>query len=415
MCGIVGIAGNLFSREEMTMKRLLLLDSLRGMDSTGMAAVRMGGKYVVTSKKASHCFNLFDAKSFCDALNGISSLAFIGHNRSATVGGIKDVNAHPFQIDHITGVHNGTLEDSDKRLLEDIVGEKFNTDSEALFAAIAKIGVKEVIPKITKGKDMAKGAWSLVWWDTTDMTLNFLRNEHRPMWYCYSDDFKQIFWASEFWMLDAALQKSGNYSLFKKQSTKDPEKSFRFFQTDPDVLYSVNVEKLAKGGKDRPKLSVTKLAGKEPVAAAPGAPFVFRGTSQQHGSGCGNGTTSGTHTPLSKRNTKTTTTLKNTLSAKDGGSITLYGDLQRPYAGYYNRQGFHFLGTAYSGRSNGPECSWCHETVPYGQPGLTIYSRDNVILCAKCSGHNPTEFTLTSDFAPATRIYVPKLEFQKFL
>jgi glucosamine 6-phosphate synthetase-like amidotransferase/phosphosugar isomerase protein len=194
MCGIVGIAGSLFAREELTMKRLLLLDSLRGMDSTGMATVRMGGKKVEIAKRASHCFNLFDTKSFNDILNGTSSLAFIGHNRSATSGAIKDVNAHPFQVDHITGVHNGTLEDSDKRVLEDMVGEKFNVDSEALFAAIAKFGVKEVIPKLQKGKDSYKGAWSLVWWDTDNKTLNFLRNDHRPLWYCYSDDFKLIFW-----------------------------------------------------------------------------------------------------------------------------------------------------------------------------------------------------------------------------
>jgi glucosamine 6-phosphate synthetase-like amidotransferase/phosphosugar isomerase protein len=220
ICGIVGIAGNLFAREELTMKRLLLVDSLRGMDSTGMAAVRTGGLNVYVAKKATHCFNLFDTKTFNDALNGTGSLAFIGHNRSATVGGIKDVNAHPFQIGHITGVHNGTLEDSDKALLEKLVGEKFNTDSEALFAAIEKLGAKEVIPQLQKGRDSLKGAWSLVWWDTKDRTLNFLRNEHRPMWYCYSEDFKQIFWASEFWMLDAVLQKAGNYSLYKKQSEK---------------------------------------------------------------------------------------------------------------------------------------------------------------------------------------------------
>lgn len=409
MCGIVGIAGNLFAREELTMKRLLLLDSLRGMDSTGMAAIRMGGVKVELAKRASHCFNLFDTKSFQEALAGTSSMVFIGHNRSATVGGIKDINAHPFQIEHITGVHNGTLEDRDKRMLEDMAGEKFNTDSEALFAAIAKLGAKEVIPKIQKGKDSFKGAWSLVWWDSKDKTLNFLRNEHRPLWYCYSDDCKLLFWASEFWMLDAVLQKTGNYSLFKKQSVNDPTKTFRFFQTEVDTHYVVDVEKLSKGSKERPKFKAAKLAGKEPEEAGTTYPFVQTG-SEQRGSGCGTHMTGGgVRTKLSKKSTKTT---QRESTSFDSGKITLIGDTKDPYAGYFTQMGFSFLGCNYGHRGDDPECSWCHESVPYGQPGLTVYTASNVLLCAKCSGH---EVSLTSDIAPPTRVYVPKAAFNQLL
>jgi predicted glutamine amidotransferase len=407
MCGIVGIAGSLFAREELTMKRLLLLDSLRGMDSTGMATVRMGGKKVEIAKRASHCFNLFDTKSFNDILNGTSSLAFIGHNRSATSGAIKDVNAHPFQVDHITGVHNGTLEDSDKRVLEDMVGEKFNVDSEALFAAIAKFGVKEVIPKLQKGKDSYKGAWSLVWWDTDNKTLNFLRNDHRPLWYCYSDDFKLIFWASEFWMLDAALQRAGTYTLYKKQSEKHPEKSFRFFQTEVDIHYTVDVEKLAKGSKDRPKITAAKLAGKEPVEVkTPTYPFVVD-RSKPHGTVCGSSTNV---TTLMQQSKKNKTTLKTISLSGEPSAITLLGDIHNPYAGYFDKQKFYFLGS-YSTGSGGPCCSWCHERIPYGQAGLTIFTRDNIIHCAKCSGNETV--SLISDVAPATRIYVPRAAFNE--
>jgi predicted glutamine amidotransferase len=410
MCGIVGIAGSLFTKEELTMKRLLLLDSTRGMDSTGMAAVRMGGKAVEVSKKATHCFNLFDTKSFVTALNGTGSLAFIGHNRSATSGLIRDVNAHPFQIGHITGVHNGTLEDRDKGMLEDIVGEKFNVDSEALFAAIAKIGIKEVIPKLTKGRDSFKGAWSLVWWDSNDKTLNFLRNEHRPLWYCYSEDFKQIFWASEFWMLDAALQKVGNYTLYKKQSVKSPEKAFRFFQTDPDVFYSVDVEKLAKGSKERPKITAVKLAGKEPEAAGTSYPFVGQKSSGKRGNGCGKSIAHQTHT---LRPTSTKITNKTNTSSGEPGSITLLGDTGNPYGGYFTELGFSFLGSQYHAKGGCPTCSWCHEPIPYGQPGLWVTTRDNAILCAKCNGHDIDLISLTSDCAPATRVYVPRVSFNE--
>lgn len=406
MCGIVGVAGNLFAREELTMKRLLLLDSLRGMDSTGIAVVKYGGLKVDVAKRASHCFNLFDTKSFSDAVSG-STLAFIGHNRSATSGARdKDVNAHPFQVGHITGVHNGTLEDKDKGMLEDLVGEKFNVDSEALFAAIAKLGVKEVIPKLQKGRDSFKGAWSLVWWNSQDRTLNFLRNDHRPLWYCYSEDFKQIFWASEFWMLDVALQKAGNYTLFKKPSKDDPTKTFRFFQTEVDTLYSVDVEKLAKGSKDRPKIAASKLAGKEPVEAATAYPFVVGKSSEMRGSVCGPGQGGGTHTNSSTKNTKTT--IRKSTSS-DNGAITLVGDVDNPYAGYYNKLAFSLLGACFKGGSSSPECSWCHEEVPFGQPGLVIHTKDNTVLCAKCNGNEVV--TPLSDYAPTTRIYVPRAEF----
>lgn len=412
MCGIVGVAGNLMSREELTMKRLLLVDTLRGFDSTGLAAVRCGGSMVYVAKRAKHCFDLFDTKSFQDALNGISSQVFIGHNRAATIGGIKDVNAHPFQIEHITGVHNGTLEDRDKSMLEDIAGEKFNTDSEALFAAIAKVGVKEVIPKITKGCDQSKGAWSLVWWDANDKTLNFLRNDHRPLWYCFSDDFKLIFWASENWMLDCVLQKYGTYNLYKQESKQEPGKQFRFFQTQVDTHYSIDIAKLKQGSKERPKMTAAKLPGKEPEEAAPAFPFGVR-PSQSGGTGSSGGPRNGVTT--THINTRTTTGKqtshgkKSTLSASL--SIMLEGDLLNPYAGYFNKQKFYFLGQQNNhGHKGCSMCGWCHKAVPYGQPGITVFTRDNILVCADCSGTPLDMQSTTADAAAATRIYVPRQE-----
>ncbi|MFW3388445.1 UNVERIFIED_CONTAM: hypothetical protein RF648_20880, partial [Kocuria sp. CPCC 205274] len=50
----------------------------------------------------------------------------VGHNRYATAGAINDRNAHPFNHEHITLVHNGTLDD--QSLLPD--HQKFAVDSE---------------------------------------------------------------------------------------------------------------------------------------------------------------------------------------------------------------------------------------------------------------------------------------------
>src|SRR6476646_5158404 len=148
MCGIVGVVGFLLGKDTETFKNLLIVDTLRGFDSTGVFGVRIGGKRVLTSKQATHCFNLFGRKDFEEAANANASIAMIGHNRAATSGRIHDVNAHPFTCGDVTGVMNGTLEDSDKKLLEKMLGKEYNVDSEALFAAIDQFGVKEVIPKL---------------------------------------------------------------------------------------------------------------------------------------------------------------------------------------------------------------------------------------------------------------------------
>jgi glucosamine 6-phosphate synthetase-like amidotransferase/phosphosugar isomerase protein len=142
MCGIVGLAGDLFHQDETTIKRLIHLDYLRGQDSTGFAAIRNSGEAVI-AKIASHPYNLFDTKRFQQALQYGCSKVFLGHNRAATKGAVNEMNAHPFQVGHITGVHNGTLEAKDFTMLEEMLGEKFNVDSEALFAAIAKFGVEK--------------------------------------------------------------------------------------------------------------------------------------------------------------------------------------------------------------------------------------------------------------------------------
>jgi hypothetical protein len=418
MCGIIGVAGYLNLRDENTIRRLLVLDTLRGQDSTGLAAVRNNGKDVVVAKVASHPFNLFDTKSFSDALNNNNSKAFIGHNRSAT-SGKKDaeVNAHPFQFGHITGVHNGTLADGDQTLLEKKLGEKFNVDSQALFAAIAQFGVKEVIPLLTKGKDHYRGAWSLVWWDAQTDKLNFLRNDHRPMWYCFTEDCKQIWWASEWWMLDAALNHTqiGTYKFYMHQSKENPEKKYKFRQIPIDMWLTLDVNKIVKGGKEPTKFYAVPLAGKEPVAASNVAPFVM-GSGPQHGSGCGGSSTNLMHDRLQqlrqksteKAKTSTGQTKKFTHSTgtqpSEPGLIHLIGDTDQPYARYV--EPFEFGHFGHEQRGGDPLCNWCREPVTYGAPGITVFFRDNVLICTKCSGHE--EVSALSDIAPATRFIVTR-------
>jgi hypothetical protein len=144
---------------------------------------------------------------------------------------VNNYNAHPIEYDHIIGAHNGTLDQASWDRLETAIGEKFPVDSQALIAAIAKLGVKDAIELCTEGRDTHTGAWSLTWFDKTDNSINFLRNKHRPLWIAHAKDFRRLLWASEWWMLEAA----GRAENFEYLA--EGKEGFRFFPTDENVHY----------------------------------------------------------------------------------------------------------------------------------------------------------------------------------
>jgi hypothetical protein len=141
-----------------------------------------------------HAYDFMDLKAYDPTID--NSKILIGHNRFGTVGGNSSRNAHPFVFDNVVGVHNGTIQYSDRKVLKD--HDKFDTDSEAIYYNISELGPKEAL------KDL-KGAWSLVWWDRVEHKLNFLRNKERPMYWTLSETGKELYWASESGMLQAVL------------------------------------------------------------------------------------------------------------------------------------------------------------------------------------------------------------------
>lgn len=381
MCGLVGMAGALSQRDEEVMRRLLHFDYLRGIHSTGLGAIRGNGD-VHIAKIASHPLNLFDTLRFRLALNGSTSVAFIGHNRQATVGQINEVNAHPFQYGNFIGAHNGTLDNWCRNDLEKELDERFPVDSMAIFAAMAAFGIEETVKKL-------QGSWALTFFDQSNGTINFIRNKERPLWLAYSKDGKHLFWASEWWMIQAATTGSDGKPYREMYVDKQGN---QFFTIEPDILYTFSIDDLKKA-TDRVKPSAKKLEGKKSFLGQSGNnswdPMGSRYQSDKEKN-------SNVVVPLpdkSNRPSLTTTSRRGSSSTLPAQVLVLEGDEKEPYAGRVGRTEFEAL--AQEG------CSFCKEEIPWGTQGCSIYKRDDIILCPLCSSHQGKSTT--------TRIYVPHM------
>ena len=226
MCGHVGVVGDLTAKEEKIIKELLVVDSLRGVDSTGVAVVGKNNDDVKLAKHLGHPFELMESAGFRKALSAQCQRGIIGHNRYGTVGKVSRVNAHPFEFDTLVGAHNGTLKSKWK--IPD--QQYFDTDSEALYNHMDSKGLKDLMTYMD-------GAWALVWWDKMEQSINFLRNKERTLYLTYTEDAKQLYWASEAWMLTGVLGRNG-------VKIKEP------FMLGEDVHLSIVVNK--NGSMDKP-------------------------------------------------------------------------------------------------------------------------------------------------------------------
>lgn len=206
MCGLVGMAGDLIWKHRHVMKTLLFFNTLRGKDSTGVAAWNIPKNEIETRKMTCPGFE-FIQYPFIDNFLGLYRGVWLGHGRASTVGSVTKLNAHPFNVEDedgcigLFGAHNGTLKNKwdIEKLLD---GERFGTDSEALLNLIYKMGAKEALAE-------TEGAYALTWVDTVTKEVNLVRNKERPLCYAFTDDMRCLIWASEPWMIRIACMREG--------------------------------------------------------------------------------------------------------------------------------------------------------------------------------------------------------------
>lgn len=273
MCGLVGVAGDCGLNFKDIFTDLLIIDSVRGCHSTGAAAVSRWKSEVRIEKQPGGPHNLVTTSLYNGMLQ-MQAKALIGHNRHATVGEHTVENAHPFKFDHIVGAHNGTLDKSSHRALPD--QEKYGTDSEAIFASINNNGLRKTV-------DLLQGAWALVWYDSVNNTINFLRNDKRPLFYVYSKDRCTLVWASEVCML--------NFIISRARMDQFDEQIYRF---DPDEHYSWEIpdsvnkkftapERLPMKAPDPPPIKVWSWEDQAGGGRLSHVPFVSASSRPAHG------------------------------------------------------------------------------------------------------------------------------------
>lgn len=215
---------------------MLELDTVRGPHSTGVMFLPCYEKNEhEVLKKLGTPWEMFQYNQWKPLFNAANNI-LMGHNRWATTGAINSINAHPFEVGNLVGAHNGTL--ANQALLDDHL--KFNVDSENIYHHMNKNGVSDTVSKLD-------GAYALSWFNKEEGTINFIRNKERTLFWTRTDDGLTLFWASEQWMLVAALHhanvKHGDIKAFAEHQHYKMEIA-REFPTQAKKLSKWQVRKV---------------------------------------------------------------------------------------------------------------------------------------------------------------------------
>lgn len=232
MCGIVGFIGKkppvkyTGTEKKRFMWEGLYSVALRGMDATGIAFIRDAQKQPTVYKRALPAYDFLQSRMIDKILTDCDqSVAVLGHTRAATRGWISDENAHPFQFDHITLVHNGHV--------NNYRGLRAKTDSEVdsahVAAALAERDELEVLSELS-------GDFAFVYHNAKEGTVNIARNDGRPLFWASVAGWDGYAFCSELEMLGFLLARQG--LKIKEQQMVYPE---------PNFLYKFDITEAAKG------------------------------------------------------------------------------------------------------------------------------------------------------------------------
>lgn len=219
MCGLWGGLSTTLNKVELDIiHQLGMLSIFRGTDSTGVLTFTQKKNknwYYLLKKPVDPVGFLMDSTN--DYIYDGSVRLVAGHARAATIGKVTMENAHPFDIGNIIGMHNGSV----RGLVSESRGDV--TDSQVIMEMIDQDGIDDAIEEI----DRLRGAYALVYCNKKEQTINFIRNNDRPLSYMRGLG-NCLFWASEKGMLQFIKDRASGHF--------DEIHSF-----NPGVLHSIKI------------------------------------------------------------------------------------------------------------------------------------------------------------------------------
>lgn len=220
MCGLCGVLSTGLNRLEIeAFQDLMVVSTLRGNCGSGIVAVPTSGKRSIEIFKHAYqtAAELVFNGDVVKALNKHNYSLLMGHARQPTKGELTLDHAHPHVLSNIIGMHNGTL--------SELNGEKLSekeSDSKIFFESMEQYGVEETIKK-------ARGAYAATYINKREETLNFIRNDQRPLYWAQPSSIQTLYWASEADFLRLVLKRVY------------PSYDIKVFKAQPDVLVSFRI------------------------------------------------------------------------------------------------------------------------------------------------------------------------------
>ena len=246
MCGIVGYIGNKDIALNVLTDGLNALE-YRGYDSSGVAYIKNNELKIVKSLgKISNLKEKLEKKD--------KSKIGIGHTRWATHGKPSMVNSHPHNVNKITIVHNGIIENYEelrKELKKNGYTFKSETDTEVACALIDYnySKYKDMLKAISESENEMKGSYALgIICKDTPNSLYACRKDS-PL--IVAKDKNGLFIASD---VPAILKYTKEYYLLDNYDIAVLNDSISFYDKDLNIihkellLFEGNIESAEKGG-----------------------------------------------------------------------------------------------------------------------------------------------------------------------
>jgi glutamine phosphoribosylpyrophosphate amidotransferase len=241
MCGLAGVILGRKRRRRDELRviggvftELLLLSQSRGTDAAGVAVIRRDGRYRLL-KRPGLASSLVAEKLYWRVLDLDNKVTvLLGHTRQKTRGSEHNSrNNHPIVVGRLVcGTHNGTLANADHLARTLRLPRAAEVDSEVLFRLVERSkSDHEFRSLLARCRGRISAAFVRL---DEPVKLRLLKGD-MPLYAAHVPRLRAVFYASEAWMLRAALEGQRHEMLDLDPftlSTFDADDLLDFRQTD---------------------------------------------------------------------------------------------------------------------------------------------------------------------------------------